>query len=778
MGHRYQCLQRKNGPTQYERQPWHPIRREFLPHAAGLGAEVVVGPDGPGLLMGTLVSAGTMSAEYNRSFPWRPLGPQWDLGVIAASWGDARSTLKNETADWAHNRLVFADREAPEKAFAVTLSRLSPALLMETWTGELRLGLPLTGAGLAFSNGEAVTLAAPGAPISPRGLDRGWLLVYGLMEQDREWPADHKRAVAVHFGSRMAELERSLPKLYRPPLLFVFSQEPAAIETGSALRFRYAASEARVAVMPLYGIRPCEGDFPMGGWQGKLPAQVKQRCDEWAARLGRFPLTVKETYAYDSPSDTVTVNGQVQFVPLRTAGEPWAPLPPVLALAADSGLPVAFSKPPQDARFDTAYGPYRFIAGTDAYSWSVKGLGKYVAPAPALGPSNPRSKPLEAELAAEVDKLLAEPYLAAWEFELMPAVRRSWVYWRMPSETAYYLAQILPALDRARQEKVRDYLRAFHARFPFLEKPSLPVSDGRFGWRDHHANILYDNGTDMPDKVTFAAVRGLADYYAAVGEKPSPEDWKRCADLLAQSLAGCEWATGSWCLDQSPDPVPPKNRGWGKDAEFAPQVVNRQAANLIGFLRLASLAGQEKSDAAALAWGNLARMLALRLALAKYAYWLSPPRGPAPLGPDWVPFGGANEVRFMNQFEVNCWDHAQDWMMTSYIAFLDLTPEMAAFLRDHARREASDFLAAVDRSWPCWWLAHSFSRLGGDLGSGIIQPSNSHSLFIANAWIRDLPASELAARLDVSWTARGDLFYLHKLAETIRAYRGSATNRE
>ena len=125
----------------------------------------------------------------------------------------------------------------------------------------------------------------------------------------------------------------------------------------------------------------------------------------------------------------------------------------------------------------------------------------------------------------------------------------------------------------------------------------------------------------------------------------------------------------------------------------------------------------------------------------------------------------------MNQFEVNCWDHSQDWMMTSYIAFLDLTPEVAAFLRDHGRNEACGFLEAVDRAWPCWWLAHAFSRLGGDLGSGIIQPGNSYSLFMANAWIRGLPPDELTSRLDVPWTQRGDLFFLHKLAETIKLCR-------
>ena len=49
-----------------------------------------------------------------------------------------------------------------------------------------------------------------------------------------------------------------------------------------------------------------------------------------------------------------------------------------------------------------------------------------------------------------------------------------------------------------------------------------------------------------------------------------------------------------------------------------------------------------------------------------------------------------------------------------------------------------------------------------------------YSLFTARAWVLGDSGKSLQGRLDVSWTARGDLFYMHKLAETIKAYRSVA----
>jgi hypothetical protein len=254
------------------------------------------------------------------------------------------------------------------------------------------------------------------------------------------------------------------------------------------------------------------------------------------------------------------------------------------------------------------------------------------------------------------------------------------------------------------------------------------------------------------------------------------ETWAALAPLLARSLHGSEWASGGWCLDQWPHPYPPNARSRPRDLELPDSLLNRHVGNLVGFLRLARRCGQESSPPAALAWGRLARELALRLALAKYAVWLVPPDGPMPFTPSWRPNRGADQVRYMNQFEVNIWDHTQDWLGAVYVPFLDLTPEMGRFLARYVGRESAGFLKAVDRAWPHWYLANAGAEIGND-HAGLEQPDNAYSLFVAHAWIGKMPAAELQKRLDVSWLRRGDLFYLHKLAETIKAHRGTAGSR-
>ena len=51
-------------------------------------------------------------------------------------------------------------------------------------------------------------------------------------------------------------------------------------------------------------------------------------------------------------------------------------------------------------------------------------------------------------------------------------------------------------------------------------------------------------------------------------------------------------------------------------------------------------------------------------------------------------------------------------------------------------------------------------------------PTCSHQLFMAHAWIAGTPPERLERYVDVPWTPLGDLYYMHKLAETIKAYRG------
>ena len=51
-------------------------------------------------------------------------------------------------------------------------------------------------------------------------------------------------------------------------------------------------------------------------------------------------------------------------------------------------------------------------------------------------------------------------------------------------------------------------------------------------------------------------------------------------------------------------------------------------------------------------------------------------------------------------------------------------------------------------------------------------PTDAHQLFMAHAWIVGTPPEKLERYIDQPWTPIGDLYYMHKLAETIKAHRG------
>ena len=51
-------------------------------------------------------------------------------------------------------------------------------------------------------------------------------------------------------------------------------------------------------------------------------------------------------------------------------------------------------------------------------------------------------------------------------------------------------------------------------------------------------------------------------------------------------------------------------------------------------------------------------------------------------------------------------------------------------------------------------------------------PECSQQIFMAKAWIEGAPVDRLADLVDVPWVRIGDLYYIQKLAETLRAARG------
>jgi len=744
------------------------INRKAPPRTAGLAMQMNQDKNGVSLKSGLWVTAGSASVTYTRQYPWNPIGPQWDLGAIRTLSGESLS-VKSQAADWARNTLPLAAPNS-DSALTVTLSRLTPAVLLETGDKGLAIDIPTDSLQLAVSDGNTVqTRTLENEPLNIAGQDKGWLLLFWSEPCLIEWPEEIKYHLTNRARSPLVNEKR-----FRTPLLVIFSRPQLTIRKENGLQFQFDEPDTKMAMMPLYGPKKLDPDQPIGDWADSIPAEIISRCDYWAKQMSTLPVTARETYSYDADADKVTVTQKVEFTELRPDSVKNSPVPPMAALAKVSGLPIAFDTEPSDAGYKTAYGPYWLVEGRDEIRWTIQGLAKYVNTPPVLGPSTEQSKPLEAELKAELDKLLAEDYLAPWIYETRRFGPMGNVYWRMPSETVYFLGQLLPVLDQTYQNKVKDYLRQYCGRFPLLETVSLDTLEGPRRERYNPGKDPFYVNNGAPDEIKFAVVRGLAEYSAAVDEKLTDSQWQKVTNLLTDSLVGSEWATGGWCLDKSPEPIPPGKRIMATDLDLPTKICNRHIGNLVGMIRLAGICGKQDAPETQLAWGRLAREFAYRLALAKYPYWLYPPDGPQPFTANWNAHSGANAVRFMDQFQVNCWDHTQDWRWSVYVAYLDMPAEVGSFLHDYAKSEAVAFLEAVDRGWPQWWLANMTSELGNDSSAGLVQPMNTYALYMANAWIKGEDGARLAERADVSWTARGDLFYMHKLAEAIKALREDA----
>jgi len=101
--------------------------------------------------------------------------------------------------------------------------------------------------------------------------------------------------------------------------------------------------------------------------------------------------------------------------------------------------------------------------------------------------------------------------------------------------------------------------------------------------------------------------------------------------------------------------------------------------------------------------------------------------------------------------------------------FLDLTPEAAAILRDHAGDETRKLLQYVDLVMPGWYLVGEERQV--HYGENLMDfPDFSLGIFQAKALIAEEGFAELARFSDMPWCA-GDMSYIEKLALCLGAPR-------
>ncbi len=806
-------------------------------------------------------------------------GPRDHIGPFPLMFGkiqtDSTGGLSSQTPNNVSNKLLFAGD------LAVTLSRLSPAVLLETGRTQLSLFLPdadstkndidnvqahlattpetndtvinFLAAGLAaggtikplryaapkadgtvqvgvLGTQTAVALPIPGiskttslasSPSSPPldQLGSKWLLLW--------YGADSiflsTKTPFARIDNLYLENDSTLsPKPWWPvktepfqadiPILVILNQNPSGVSFNSStgITFNFSSGPVKIAVMPLFGRKILKA-ADTEQWLKGLPTDVTAQVNNWAARLSQFPNGVTETVSYDSTADKTTFNETVSFTQVRTGGAAEAPLPPMLALAKDQGLAaVSFSSTPLNTNLATEFGPIYTIPAS-SYSWSISGLGKYVNQQVTLGPSNSLSKPWEDLLDKELDKFVpSKTHLAPYIFAMRSG---GTAYFRDPAENLYYLANLLPVLDSTRQQQLKDYLIAEKTTYDPLNMNYLhlsqtwspPVGTPRTVW--DMTNWLYPQGQDYysfenpiprhtggqleinefweESPQSLYRAYSLSRYYQAVSQTPPSSLLTYCDDKLNYVQKDEQWDTLSWFWGKY------IYLRWDGYLEVATRSVDRNLAGVVGCISLYKQSGQ---TAPANYWKLYAKLAALRYAMIKYERYLAVsgvvglPDSSAFL-PDgrkivdvlqkWSDFTNPDnyilQVRQLSQYGVSLGTGANraEGFGGQQTAFWDMVPETGRLLKDWGLGpDIKRYLDFYNKRQPDWY--RNRPAIAEGLEWRFAYPSDSYQLFMANAWIAGTASDQLARYVSVPWMDKGDLYYLQKLAETIKAYRNSS----
>jgi hypothetical protein len=754
-------------------------------------------------------TAGLGFVVQQQSWPFLRLRPEWiELGQIKVP--GTSGAFSAEAADWAHNEMTY--NSGTSSQLKLWVSRLSPALLAQSPATSLSVlagnvaGQTLNGTTVsdrpaapsypkyvAFPSGGTVRVQALSTTATALSLDQNWVLVW--------------------YGNNGHFIDTKVPTSYDwnyprinvyqadAPILLVFQNLPTSIKhsTEGGVQLTFPSAAGYVAVLPLFG-RDTQRASQTEGWSQGLPASVIQKAQWWASHLCAFPVGVTETYAYNASTDTATVTEAITSLSVCAGGTSFAPIPPMLGIAKDA-LNVQFSGPVVDGNLATEFGPSLGIENTGSYTWSISGLKKYTDARRIISSGSVPSE-LEQELASEVNKLISSGHLAPWVFlDAIPRhFSRGALYWANPADTIYHLTEIIPVLSEPLKSNLISYLRSERAAYPPEDVYNLNIFQGTvrkgFSYTGDAVDYYWKSGAQNPTcpdcrqdsiqkRVTLYSFYALAQYYALTGDSIPATLIQKAKDTLSRDMSEQDWASFFWF------------RGF-EDRPTAVVNANRHFAGLVGFVRLADMVGDTQAET--LGRVLLAKAAALRVGMAKYPRYLYAANLVSlPSDPNWQPkrvsgdilgyfynynwtgpYDDARQMITLNQFGVYLCETpdfitpTQAWTREAaspYLtAFRDMTPEVGRLLKDYASQDAGIYISETEALFPHWYAAFAEGMLGTE--HNLSHPIDSFQIFMAKAWIQQETPARLAAYADIPWLQLGDLFFLQKLAETIKAYRG------
>lgn len=717
-----------------------------------------------------------------------------DLGEIMPGDRAVSCTAEDGGFDWIKYSL---NPKAGIKN-SVFISRMSPAMLFETESETVLLfaNAPRDGFFLASEDWTAGFPSPMGEPDAVIGAVGEWLLF---------WQGGHSRAKSTRFPYAQHSA-RDNDYMYDAdvPMLVVFAEPPLDArheESGIEVEFFVSPDSGKNAflLMPLFGEYnpPAE---ETGSWAKGLPEDVRERCEFWAEKLARYPLTIAEVYRHDRETDTLQVECSTLFKPVRgDGGAPWAPVSPMLALAEAYGFPISFSGDLLDCAYPSMCGPVKMIPGSEKYSYAIKGMGKYVlAERRHAIPENEKTGKLRAMLDAELAKVLEAGHLAPWfplvDKQLLGPGNR--LAFQNPGEVLCFFDECLAATgqNNKQDELLREYCDRENREFPIEEAPLLDYRIGarreRHPYHETYGRYYEDgfagNTYVVNNLIPIEGLYYIARYYRMTGRIDELKQRMPAFEKIAAAYdAVLDYASlGTYRLHYYGSRLSfdlYSNKGGVIDA-------NKHFAGRLGMARLAAMAGDEQ--AYEMAMGKFAQAAARRFGLAKTKNFLVDsgifelPENPGWMMDRAMVFNGrgghlwvknwvtaADDIRQVfssDEFGFYFYDSDEHCWGAALHPFMYLTPETGRFMKDFLGGEAARFCEVVVDNMPDWYVKDCESLIGTE--NAYLPPHSIYGVFMAYAWILDAEPDALQKMIDMSWTARGDYYYMHKLAETIKAY--------
>ena len=731
--------------------------------------------------------------RHRRSPPDAYLGAADPVVTLAFGSGAAPTPAG---ASWVRRTWTIETAGGPAR---VALSRLSPAVLVETPEAVLRFAPPRPAATEAGKAG-----AAPGLPERPgKGpkylawVEAGKVVVTATadlpdggraVQLDEPWLLGWFGSDAPALGhagiftldsavgvilSRMSESD-TVDHLDVPVLVRLERRPKAIAREAAGVVLRFAGPAGKAAVMPLAGRRillPEETE----AWADGLPADVLAACRRWSRVLRDWPADVTETATVEG--DAVVFREAFSWA---SFADDWdsppvkaAPLPPMLTLALGAEAPpVTFTAAgqavrPVDYTWMGQFGKAMAVEGADAYTWRVDLAPLLSAdrkPVFVAVGAQPLRDRLEQHVAEMVDAGRLRPL-----FFVHGGVGTDWYatyYWLSAPEHAYALARAWPYLPPGLRQEVRRYVVDLWQARPPLTFEASWYEDGasRAPYAMHLEGVrlfvsrvrdtFYRRRNALLDVYRLDYARGRIDGL------PPVDGLRDRARKAAEDLS----ARQDWAILG-----PVRLKEWKRPQEVRWQTLQGSAAYNSWLAGAAGLARMARAEG----WQDEARLgavLAAKCAMARLAH----ARYVAEMHAAGLVRGEvADDFRAVSHVDADCvlvrWGPVTTGVMEDqeFPPFADLTPEVGRWLGARARPDCARYLDYLDAAVPYWYLSEAPKQSATE--HRLCPLWHQCGTVPAQAWV--LGKRREAYRRYVDATRfTGDLYYIENLVTGIEAW--------